>query len=156
MSDMSHDSFRAACDQLSGKIDADQFELFRWTRDEAPKLARLVELVKGSVDDRTDIEINEEGGDQTTKRFVLKVHGKRIAGLGVALSKGHAVVSIGPIERSAYPVAEGKPLHTDYSDVDEAWIGETLGTLMARIGNPPAPPPSPPAAEPNDESTNDA
>ena len=83
--------------------------------------------------DRTDIDINEEGGSQETKRFVIKVHGKRVAGLGVALSKGHAVVSIGNIERSAFTIEEGKPVHTPYANVDEGWIAETLGTLMGRI-----------------------
>lgn len=150
MSEMSHDQFRAACDALSDKVDPEQFERFRWTRDEAPKLVRLVELVRGSVEDRTDIEINEEGGDQTTKRFVIKVHGQRIAGLGVALSKGHAVVSVGPIERSAFTVAEGKPIHTKYANVDEAWIGEALGQLMALIRKP-APKPAP-STEVSDEA----
>ena len=144
---MSHDAFRAACDQLSSKVDAEQFERFRWIRDEAPKLVRLVELIKGSVDDRTDIEINEEGGDQTTKRFVIKVHGMRVAGLGVALSKGRAVMSIGPVERSMFRVAKGDPVHTDYANVDDAWIGETLGKLMERIARPPAPAPE---AKPED------
>ena len=136
MSDMSHTGFTAACDALSGKVDADQFERFRWTRDEAPKLARLVELVQGSVADRTDIEINEEGGSPEAKRFVVKVHGKRIAGLAVALDRGHAVMSIGPVERSAFTVEAGKPVHTPYSQVDEQWIGDALGQLFARIVDP--------------------
>ena len=133
MSEMSHSGFTAACDALSNKVDAEQFERFRWTRDEAPKLARLVELVRGSVADRTDIEINEEGGAHDTKRFVIKVHGKRVAGVGVALSKGRAVISIGPVERSPFPVRQDKPVHTPYDRVDEDWIGEALATLMERI-----------------------
>lgn len=134
MTEMSHSGFQAACDALSGKVDAEQFERFRWTRDEAPKLARLVELVRGSVEGRTDVEINEEGGTAEAKRFVIKVHGKRIAGLGVALDRGRAVVSIGPVERSPFPVAKGSPVHAPFEEVDEAWMGETLGTLMERIG----------------------
>ena len=137
MSDMTQSSFKEACDALSGKIDAEQFERFRWTRDEAPKLARLVELVRGSVEDRTDIEINEEGGTAEAKRFVIKVHGKRVAGLGVALDRGHAVISIGAIERSPYPVAQERPIHAPFSEVDEQWIGNTLASLMQRIGRAP-------------------
>lgn len=134
MTDMSPGGFQQACDALSGKIDAEQFERFRWSRDEAPKLARMVELIKNSTTDRSDIDINEEGGVQDSKRFLLKVHGKRIAGLAVALDRGHAVMSIGPAERSEYSVASGDPIHTEYANVDETWIGETLARLMERIG----------------------
>lgn len=138
MSEMNHDSFRAgfqgACDALSNKVDAEQFERFRWQRDEAPKLKRLVELVRGSVEDRTDLEINEEGGEQDTKRFVIKVHGQRIAALAVALQNGRAVMSAGPIERSSYTVAAGDPVHAGYDKVDEEWIATALAQLFARIG----------------------
>ena len=134
MSDMSHDGFRDACDRLSHKVDADNFERFRWTRDEQPKLARLLKLVQGAVDDRTDIEINEEGGEQNVKRFVIKVHGKRIAGLSAGLRDGHAVLTIGTVERSPFTVAEGEPIHTEFANVDEQWIAAALGKLMERIG----------------------
>lgn len=152
MSEMSHGDFQKACDALSHKVDADHFERFRWSRDEAPRLARLVELVKTSVGERTDVEINEEGGVHDTKRFVIKVHGQRIAGLGVALDKGRAVVSVGPVERSRFTVAEGPPLHTPMENVDEGWIGETLGTLMARIRAPQQAEAAAPAAEAGDEA----
>ena len=134
MSEMSHGGFREACDKLSHKVDAENFERFRWSRDEAPKLVKLVGLIKSSVDDRTDIEINEEGGEQNTKRFVIKVHGKRVAGLGASLSKGRAVLNIGPIERSPLTVASGDPIHTEFDNVDEQWIAKTLGKLMERVG----------------------
>ena len=133
MNDMTHNGFRDACDQLSHKVDADNFERFRWGRDEAPKLVRLVELIKGSVDDRTDIEINEEGGEKNIKRFVIKVHGKRIVGLTAALDQGVAAMTVGTIERSPFTVAEGDPIHTAYENVDEAWIATTLSQLMERI-----------------------
>lgn len=137
MSDMSHtgfqDGFRDACDRLSHKVDADNFERFRWGRDEAPKLLKMVELVKGAVDDRTDIEINEEGGEQNIKRFVIKVHGKRIVGLTAALENGQAAMIVNPIERSDYKIAPGEPIIADWSDVNEQWVAETLGKLMERI-----------------------
>lgn len=134
MSDMSHDGFRDACDRLSHKVDAANFERFRWGRDEAPKLARLLELIKGSVADRTDVEINEEGGVQDAKRFVIKVHGKRIAGLSAGLDQGRAVMTVGPIERSEFTVAQGEPLVADFSVVDEQWIANALSQLLERIG----------------------
>ena len=46
------DAFRDALDRLSRKVDEGNFERMRWARDEAPKLVRLVELVKGAVADR--------------------------------------------------------------------------------------------------------
>lgn len=127
-------AFRAALDQLSRKVDADNFERMRWARDEAPKLVRLVELVKGAVDNRSDIDINEEGGEGNTKRFVIKVHGQRIAALAIALDKGRAIASIGTIERSEFTVAQGDPIHTLYENVDEAWMAKTLSVLFERIG----------------------
>lgn len=133
MTDMSHDGFQNACDLLSSKVDPDQFERFRWSRDEAPKLLRMVELLKGATADRSDIDITEEGGVQDSKRFLIKVHGKRVAGLAAALDRGHAVISIGPVERSEYKVASGDPVHTPFDKVDEAWIGEALAKLMERI-----------------------
>lgn len=134
MSDMSHAGFHDACDKLSHKVDAENFERFRWTRDEAPKLVKLVSLIKDSTGDRTDVEINEEGGEQNTKRFVIKVHGKRIAGLGASLDKGRVVMNIGTVERSPFTVAQGEPIYTEFEKVDEQWIAETLGRLMERIG----------------------
>ncbi|ABC62556.1 hypothetical protein [Erythrobacter litoralis] len=128
------DSFRDALDRLSRKVDADNFERMRWGRDEAPKLVRLVQLVKGAVDDRSDIDINEEGGEGNTKRFVVKVHGQRVAALAIALDKGRAIASIGTIERSDFTVAKGDPVHTRYENVDEAWIATALASLMERIG----------------------
>ena len=128
------DTLRSAMDALSRKVDADNFERMRWARDEAPKLVRLVQLVKGAVENRSDIDINEEGGEGNTKRFVIKVHGQRIAALAIALDKGRAIAAIGPIERSDYKVAKGDPIHTKYEKVDEAWMARTLATLVERIG----------------------
>ncbi|MCR2835009.1 hypothetical protein [Parerythrobacter lacustris] len=128
------DTLRDALDLLSHKIDAGNFERMRWARDEAPKLARLVELVKGAVADRDDVEINEEGGEGNTKRFVIKVHGQRIAQLAVALDKGRAIAAIGPVERSAYSVAQGQPIHAMFEEVDDVWMARTIAKLSERIG----------------------
>ena len=127
-------ALRDAMDALSKKIDEGNFERMRWARDEAPKLVRLVQLVKGAVENRSDIDINEEGGEGNTKRFVIKVHGARVAALAIALDKGRAIAAIGPIERSDYKVAKGDPIHTKYANVDEAWMAKTLATLVQRIG----------------------
>ena len=40
---------------------------------------------------------------------------------------------IGTIERSAFTVAQGEPIHTRYENVDEAWMAKALATLMERI-----------------------
>lgn len=128
--------FHDALDRLSLKVDEASYERMRWGRDEAPKLVRLVELVKGAVEDRSDIDINEEGGEGNLKRFVIKVHGQRIVGLGVALDKGRAVASVAAIERSPYIVAKAEPVHTAYENVDEAWMAATLAELMSRIERP--------------------
>ncbi|GAA4052638.1 hypothetical protein [Parerythrobacter jejuensis] len=124
-----------ALDGLSKAIDAGNFERMRWARDEAPKLVRLVELVKGVVENRSDIDINEEGGEGNTKRFVIKVHGMRVAALAIALDKGRAIAAIGPIERSEFKVANGDPVHTKYENVDAAWMASTLSALVTRIGS---------------------
>lgn len=133
MTDMSHNGFRDACDRLSHRVDADNFERFRWTRDEAPKLVKLVELIKAAVADRTDIEINEEGGEQNIKRFVIKVHGKRIVGLTVALEEGRVAMIVNPIERSDYKIAPGEPIIAEWANVNDQWIADSLGQLMERI-----------------------
>lgn len=125
---------RDALDHLSRKVDEENFERMRWARDEAPKLVRIVELVKGAVADRADVEINEEGGEGNTKRFVVKVHGMRVAQLAVALDRGRVVASIGPTERSAFTVAKGEPLHTRYEKLDEVWIARAIAKLSERIG----------------------
>lgn len=125
---------REALDLLSRKVDAENFERMRWARDEAPKLVRIVELVKGAVADRADVEINEEGGEGATKRFVVKVHGMRVAQLAVALDRGRVVAAIGPAERSAFTVASGEPLHTRYEKLDEVWIARAIAKLSERIG----------------------
>ena len=109
--------------------------------DQAPEADHLYHLVFDTDGaravagraDRADVEINEEGGEGATKRFVIKVHGQRIAGIAVALDKGRAIAAVGPIERSEFTVAQGDPLHTRYENVDEVWMAKTLGTLMERI-----------------------
>ncbi len=132
--EQSREPLRDALDQLSRKVDAENFERMRWARDEAPKLVRIVELVKGAVTDRADVEINEEGGEGNTKRFVIKVHGMRVAQLAVALDRGRVVAAIGPTERSAFTVAQGEPLHTRYEKLDEVWIARAIAKLSERIG----------------------
>lgn len=133
MNAMTHDAFRAACDKLSARVDADQFERFRFQRDEVPKLNRMFELIKASVADRSDVELNEEGGTQNSKGFILKVHGKRVAAVSVALEEGQAVLSITTAARSEYGVVPGEPIAVDYAEVDEAWIGAGLSQLFTRI-----------------------
>ncbi|MFZ1741991.1 MAG: hypothetical protein WAT93_04010 [Pontixanthobacter sp.] len=131
---MSQPNFQLTCDHLSRSVDDTQFERFRWDRDEAPKLARLIELVTGAFDDRRDIELVEEGGSSGFKRYVLKVHSQRTIAIAVMLKDGFAVLGAEPLDRSPFTVARGDPISTQFDNVDEAWIAGALQNIISRIG----------------------
>ena len=133
MNSMVHDSFEQQCDRLSAAVDAAQFERLRWARTEAPMLARLVELALGAVADRQDFELTEEGSVAAVKRFVLKVHGFRIAALNLGLDQGHAVVWAEAIDRSKYIIAGSDPVSADFRQVDQAWMAAALEAQFARV-----------------------
>jgi hypothetical protein len=129
-----HDaSFEDACDRVSQAVDAVQFERLRWSRNEGPMLARLVELLHQAIAARDDFELSEEGASSDIKRFVLKVHANRVAGIAVQLDQGRASVTIEEISRSRYAIAPGDPVLTEFAHVDEGWMAETLQTLFGRI-----------------------
>lgn len=130
---MELDSFQRECDRLSSAVDSAQFERFRWDRDEAPKLAHLVDLVTEAFAGRRDFELAEEGATSGFKRFVIKVHSKRTIGIAVLLKNGHAVIGAEAVERSSYTVAPGEPISANFDDVDEQWVADTLQTLIGRI-----------------------
>ncbi|WP_160598597.1 hypothetical protein [Pontixanthobacter gangjinensis] len=132
---MPQDHFELACDRLSADVDAVQFERLRWSRDEGPKLARLVELAQGAVDDRFDMELAEEGASSSSKRFVLKVHSKRIAAVAVGLDKGRALMTVEPIDRSEFSVKAGPPINDDYENVNENWMEDAMSLLFERINS---------------------
>ncbi|MGB7408742.1 MAG: hypothetical protein WA908_09560 [Pontixanthobacter sp.] len=128
--------FQTVCDRFSDTVDETQFERFRWTRDEAPKLARLVEMTQAAFADREDYELAEEGGSGAQagfKRFLIKVHGKRTVAVAVMLKDGQAIFGAEPVERSHYTIDQTAPIATDYGKADETWVRQSLGKIVAQI-----------------------
>ena len=134
---MPEDSFQLECDRLSQIVDNAQFEYLRWERDEGPKLTHLVALARASFDHRPEFELTEEGATRDIKRFVLKIHGKRVLVIALRMQDGQAVVESAPLERSSYGVAEGAAIRADFTSVDEAWMATALQQQLRRI-RPPA------------------
>jgi hypothetical protein len=133
---MGDNAFKDICDRFSGTVDEAQFERFRWTRDEQPKLQALIEMVTSVFEDREDFTLAEEGGasGQTGfKRFILKVHGQRTVAIAVMFKDGLAVLGSEPVERSNYTTDRTEPVFTEFGNVDQRWVEDALGTLIADI-----------------------
>lgn len=131
-----NDQFQLACDNLSACVDDVQFERFRWDRDEAPRLARLAELVQAAFAERRDFDLTEEGGTSSFKKYVLKVHSMRTIAIAVKLDNGKAILTAETIDRSPYTLSETGPVGTDYQNVDEEWIAAALKLIIGRIRTP--------------------
>jgi hypothetical protein len=125
--------FELACDHLSAAVDAIQFERLRWARTEAPMLAHLVELAEGTVADRDDIDLADEGSGGAIRRWVVKVHGNRIFALVISLAGTTVSVQAEAIPRSPYKVATAEPLKAEFKKFDAALMAAALGTLFARV-----------------------
>jgi hypothetical protein len=125
--------FAQQCDRLSQAVDKTLHERLVWERTEAPILAGLVALAHAALDGREEFELAEEGATTAIKRFVLKVHGNRIAGLALRLVDGRAELAVQAIERSPYQVAPGPVLSTPFAGIDAAWMAASLDELFARI-----------------------
>jgi hypothetical protein len=97
-------------------------------------LARLVELSHAALEDRSEMELTEEGSTHDAKRFVLKVHDTRTIAIIVALKDGQALVWGEEIERSRYRLAPGDPTQAPYALVDDAWMARAFGEVFGRIG----------------------
>ena len=133
---MADNEFQKICDRFSDTVDDVSFERFRWTRDEAPKLAHLVEMTEAAFADREDYELAEEGGSGSQagfKRFLIKVHGKRTVAVAVMLKDGQAILGAEPVERSAYTISQETPLSIGYDNANEAWIKQSLAQIIAEI-----------------------
>jgi hypothetical protein len=130
---MQQDSFELECDRLSHVVDPKQFERLRWSRVEGPMLARLVELAQGAMESRPDFELIDEGSTGDIKRFVLKVHGNRIAAIGFYLQGGQAVARIDAIDRGRCSVLEGSPIGASFDAVNEQWMAAVLRELLSRL-----------------------
>jgi hypothetical protein len=125
--------FESECDRLSHVVDDAQFERLRWARVEGPMLARLVELARKALAERSDFELVEEGADRDEKRFVLKVHGSRIATVIIALDGMAATIRVDAAERSKYAVDAGQPVRAEFTAVDADWMAGALTSLFGRI-----------------------
>lgn len=125
--------FSTECDRLSNVVDEAQYERLRWARTEGPMLVRLVELAREALSERSDFELVEEGADRDEKRFVLKVHGNRVATVIIALDAMAAALRIEAAERSKYAVDAGQPVTMDFTAVDADWMAAALTSLFGRI-----------------------
>jgi len=130
---MTQANFQTECDRISQAVDGVQYERMRWAKFEGPMLARLVELAHGAIAERSEFELTEEGATSDIKRFVLKVHSNRVAGLTLWLDGGHAMTQIEEIARSRFAIAAGDAISVDYPLLDEVWMAAALQTLFARI-----------------------
>lgn len=125
--------FAQQCDRLSQTVDKTLHDRLIWERTEAPILAGLVALAHAALEGRDEFELAEEGATSTVKRFVLKVHGNRVAALAMRLVEGRAELQIQAIERSPYQVVAGAVLSTPFAGIDAAWMATSLDGLFARI-----------------------
>ena len=130
---MTQSLFQMECDRISQAVDGVLYERLRWSKTEGPMLARLVELAHQALADRDEFELVEEGATSDIKRFVLKVHSNRVAGLSLWLDQGRAMLSIEEIGRSRYAIAPGDVLSADFALVDEHWMAVALQAMFGRI-----------------------
>ena len=125
------DPFESALDRLSNKIDSVQYERLRWSKNEGPMLDHLVALTQAAFEGRPDYELSEEGSSEARKRFVIKVHGFRVAAFTVALEGRNVTVSSEVIERGRVrAVGEARP-SAPYEAVDQAWMNDALTQILA-------------------------
>ncbi len=130
---MPQDSFQLECDRLSYMVDRGQSEYLRWERNEGPMLAHLVALAHGAFEGRSEFELVEEGATRNIKRFVLKIHGKRVMVVTIRIEGGQAVLQAEALERSSYALAEAAPVTADFAMIDEAWMAGALEQQFRRI-----------------------
>jgi hypothetical protein len=127
------DSFELECDRLSHIVDRAQSEHLRWERNEGPMLARLVALAHEAFEARSEFELVEEGATRDLKRFVLKIHSKRVIAISMRIERGRAVLQAEPIERSSYSLASAEPMMADFETVDGAWMAGALEQQFRRV-----------------------
>lgn len=127
------DSFVQVCDQLSATVDPTLFERMRWARDVGPRLAELVALALAAVEGRTDLELTEEQSTTDIKRYILKVHGKRIVGLTFQIEDGQAHVLPIEIDRSHFVLSARAVLSVDVHDMNAEWMAGALKLAFSWI-----------------------
>ena len=133
---MPEDSFQLECDRLSHLVDGALSERLRWERNEGPMLAHLVALAHAAFEGRSEFELVEEGATRDLKRFVLKIHSKRVMAVSLRIEDGRAVLKVEPIERSAYVLADAAPVTAEFATVDESWMAGALQQQFRRLQAP--------------------
>ena len=96
-------------------------------------LAHLVALALSAFEGRTEFELAEEGATRDIKRFVLKIHSKRVMVVSMRIESGRGVLQAEPLERSSYALAAAAPVTADFATIDEAWMTGALEQQFRRI-----------------------
>ena len=135
---MPEDSFQLECDRISHIVDEALFERLQWERNEGPKLAHLVVLARGAFEGRPEFELAEEGATRDLKRFVLKIHSKRVVAISMWIEDGRAMLQSERIERSPYGLADAAPVTAEFDAIDESWMAAALHQQFSRIQAPAA------------------
>jgi hypothetical protein len=127
------DSFQLECDRLSHIVDGPLAERLHWERNQGPMLAHLVALARAALEGRSEFELAEEGATRDIKRFVLKIHSKRVISISMRVEGGRAVLEAGELDRSGYNLAAGPPVSADFAAADEGWMAGALQQQFGRI-----------------------
>jgi hypothetical protein len=130
---VTQDSFQLECDRLSHVVDGPLAERLHWERNQGPMLAHLVALARAAFEERSEFELAEEGATRDIKRFVLKIHSKRVIAISIRIEGGRAVLESEPLDRSSYNLADGPPVTADFAAVDAAWMAGALQQQFQRI-----------------------
>lgn len=126
-------TFQLECDRLSSIVDAALFDRLRWERNEGPMLAHLVALALSAFDGRAEFELAEEGATRDVKRFVLKIHGKRVIAISMRIEGGRALLDAHAIERSSYGISPGEGAAVDFEAADGTWMADALRQQFSRV-----------------------
>ncbi|WP_114521786.1 hypothetical protein [Altererythrobacter sp. ZODW24] len=130
---MSETSFDTACDNLSGLVDAVQFERLRWDRNEGPLLTKLVTWARDAFEEHGEFELTEEGSVTDRKRFVLKVHTKRTIGIAFEVVDGLAVIEPDLADRSIYTLTTREAITAPMHEFHEEWVKAALQEIFSRV-----------------------
>jgi hypothetical protein len=127
------DSFQLECDRLSHIVDGPLAQRLHWERNEGPMLAHLVALARGALEGRSEFELAEEGATRDVKRFVVKIHSKRVIAINMRVEGGRAVIASEQLERSSYSLADGPPVTAEFSAADAVWMAGALQQQFSRV-----------------------
>ncbi len=126
-------SFDNACDNLSGLVDAVQYERLRWDRNEGPLLTKLVAWARESFEEHGEFELTEEGSVADRKRFVLKVHTKRTIGIAFQIAGGLAIIEPDLADRSNYNLSSADRITAPMHEFHEDWVKAALQEIFSRV-----------------------